>query len=63
MTANGVKRVSSQELAKAGISMGDIVWLRSMRKSPVRSSPMYQKLLGKVKAVVHGGHSGVPAAA
>lgn len=60
MAANGVNKVSSQELAKAGISMGDITWLRAMRNSPVSRSPLYQRTLSKVKAFVQSCQVGGP---
>lgn len=63
MAANGVNKVSSQELAQAGISMGDIVWLRSMRKSPVRNTPMYQRVLGKVQSFAQSRQTAMSAAA
>ena len=51
MVAQGVKTaVNTQQLAKAGISVGDLQWLKACRNSPVSKSPAYIKLMEKVQA-------------
>lgn len=51
MVAQGVKTsVNAQQLAKAGISVGDLQWLKACRNSPVSQTPAYTKLKEKVQA-------------
>lgn len=63
MAANGVNKVNSKELAQAGISYGDVVWLKSMRNSPVCQTPIYQSTLAKVRSFAQNRRSGMLAAA
>lgn len=50
MVAQGVKTsVNAQQLAKAGISVGDLQWLKACRNSPVSKTPAYVKLMDKVQ--------------
>lgn len=60
MSAIGVNRaISSKELAQAGISRGDVVWLNALRNSPVSRMPIYQRTYDKVQAFVMGRQNGM----
>ncbi|MDO9236208.1 MAG: hypothetical protein Q7U28_09285 [Aquabacterium sp.] len=60
MAANSVKNaLGSAQAAKAGVSMGDVVWLKAMRNSTVSSTPSYRKTLDKVKTFLQGHRNGL----
>lgn len=59
MSAVGVNKVSSRELAQAGISKGEVVWLRAMRNSPVSRTPIYRRTHDKVRTFLMGRQNGL----
>jgi folate-dependent tRNA-U54 methylase TrmFO/GidA len=53
MIAQGVNTsVNAQQLAKAGISVGDLHWLKACRNSPVSQTASYRNLANKVSNFV-----------
>lgn len=53
MSESRVKhQVSVEALASAGVSLGDVVWLKALRNSPASRTPAYQNLKAKVMNLV-----------
>ena len=51
MTATGVNQTRDVSAsANAGVSKGDLVWLRAMRNSPVSHTPLYQRTKARAQA-------------
>lgn len=63
MVANGVKSDSATALAKAGVSLADLIWLKMLKNSPARNTPRYQEKLRLAQSVARAGSNGnmVPA--